>query len=63
MYERMKGDMDLNAGRVMEGESLDHMGREIFEMMLRVASGEQTKSESHGIGEEEFNPWILGATL
>jgi len=63
MYDRMKGDMDLNAGRILQGESLDHMGREIFEMMIRVASGEQTKSESHGIGEEEFNPWILGATL
>ena len=63
MYERMKGDMDLNAGRILQGESLDHIGREIFEMMMRVASGEQTKSERHGIGEEEFNPWILGATL
>jgi len=63
MYERMKGDMDVNAGRILQGESLDRLGREIFEMLLRVASGEQTKSESHGIGEEEFNPWILGATL
>jgi len=63
MYRRMQGDMDINAGRVLEGETLDTMGREIFETMLRVASGEQTKSESHGIGEEEFNPWILGATL
>jgi len=63
MYERMKGDMDINAGRILQGDSLDHVGWEIFEIMLRVASGEQTKSERHGIGEEEFNPWILGATL
>lgn len=63
MYKRMKGDMDINAGRILQGDSLDHLGWEIFEMMLRIASGEQTKSESHGIGEEEFNPWILGATL
>jgi len=28
-----------------------------------VASGDRSKSERHGIGEEEFNPWIIGATL
>jgi altronate hydrolase len=31
--------------------------------MLAVASGEKTKSEKHGVGEEEFNPWIIGAVL
>jgi altronate hydrolase len=63
LYQRMKNDMDIDAGTVLAGCSLDEVGREIFEMMLRVASGEPTKSERHGIGEEEFNPWILGATL
>jgi hypothetical protein len=28
-----------------------------------VASGEQSKSEAAGVGEEEYNPWILGAML
>ena len=63
LYARMTGDMDVNAGRILEGTSVDEVGAEIFELMLRVASGEATKSERHGIGEEEFNPWILGATL
>jgi altronate hydrolase len=63
MYERMIGDMDINAGTVLSGTSLDSVGHEIFEMILRVASGEQTKSEQHGIGEEEFSPWLIGATL
>ncbi|MEZ6068736.1 MAG: altronate dehydratase family protein [Pirellulales bacterium] len=63
MYERMTGDMDINAGRILGGTSLDEVGEEIFEMILRVASGEQTKSERHGIGEEEFAPWMIGATL
>jgi altronate hydrolase len=63
LYRRMAGDMDVNAGRVLEDASLDEVGAEIFELMLRVAAGEPTKSERHGIGEEEFNPWILGATL
>ena len=63
MYERMIGDMDVNAGCILGGTSVDEVGREIFETILRVASGEPTKSEQHGIGEEEFSPWLIGATL
>jgi altronate hydrolase len=63
LYERMRNDMDVNAGRMLEGATLRQVGEEIFEMMVEVASGMPTKSERHGIGEEEFNPWILGATL
>jgi altronate hydrolase len=63
LYRRMGNDMDVNAGRILEGERLERVGEEIFELMLAVASGEKTRSERHGIGEEEFNPWILGATL
>jgi altronate dehydratase len=39
------------------------VGEEILSLLLAVASGQPTKRELHGIGEEEFNPWILGATL
>lgn len=63
MFRRMRNDMDINAGRVLDGATLDEVGQEMFEMMLAVASGQATRSEAHGIGEEEFNPWILGATL
>jgi altronate hydrolase len=59
----MQNDMDVDAGRVLDGASLDEVGAEIFEKMLAVASGEKSKSERHGVGEEEFNPWIVGATL
>jgi altronate hydrolase len=62
-YERMRGDMDINAGRVLEGTSVEEVGREIFEKIVAVASGELSLSEAQGIGEEEFNPWILGATM
>ena len=55
--------MDLNAGTVLQGESLDSVGERIFDMILRVASGEPTKSEAQGIGDEEFLPWIVGPTL
>ena len=55
--------MDIDAGRVLAGVSLDELGEEIFEELLAVASGKRTKSELAGVGAEEFNPWILGATL
>jgi altronate hydrolase len=62
-YERMRGDMDINAGRILEGASVEEVGREIFERIIAVASGQPSLSEAQGIGEEEFNPWILGATM
>jgi altronate hydrolase len=63
LYRKQEADMDVNAGRVLDGVSLDEVGREIFEEILEVASGRPTKSELDDLGEEEFNPWILGATL
>ncbi len=63
MYERMIDDMDINAGEILNGQSVEQVGREIFEEILAVASGRQTKSELHGIGEEEFVPWFVGPTL
>jgi altronate hydrolase len=63
MYERMIDDMDIDAGRVLTGTPVEEVGREIFEFILEVASGRKTKSEQHGIGEEEFVPWSIGPTL
>lgn len=63
MYERMIDDMDLNAGEILNGRSVDEVGREIFDKVLSVASGEKTKSELAGVGDEEFVPWIVGPVL
>jgi altronate hydrolase len=63
LYQRMPGDMDVNAGRILEGVSLEAVGREVFELIIAVASGSKSKSEAQGVGDEEFNPWIIGATL
>ncbi|MCH8045511.1 MAG: altronate dehydratase [Planctomycetes bacterium] len=63
MYQRMTDDMDLNAGVVLEGTSVEQVGRQIFDEILEVASGKKTKSEQHGIGDEEFVPWIIGPVL
>jgi altronate hydrolase len=63
MYEHMSEDMDINGGDVLDGHSLAEKGQEIFDMVLRVASGERTKSEQLGYGENEFVPWQIGATM
>ena len=63
MYEKMIDDMDVNCGDVLSGVSLETKAREIFELMLRVASGERTKSETLGYGDAEFVPWTIGATM
>ena len=64
VYERMTDDMDVNAGAMLShGVSLEDKGREIYDMFLRVASGEQTKSEAQGLGDYEFVPWQIGAVM
>jgi altronate hydrolase len=63
MYERMIDDMDLNAGTILEGEPVESAGRRLFDLILEVAGGRQTRSEHQGVGEEEFAPWHIGPTL
>jgi len=56
--------MDVNCGTILDGdETVQECGQRIFELMLRVASGEPTKSESFDFGGAEFAPWVLGATM
>jgi altronate hydrolase len=63
MYDRMIDDMDLDAGTILDGETVESVGKRTFEMILDVASGHMTKSEAQGVGEEEFAPWHIGPTL
>ncbi len=60
MYNRLVDDMDINAGKILDGATIEEVGREIFEEVIAVASGKQTKSEAQGIGDEEFCPWTWG---
>jgi altronate hydrolase len=61
MYQRLEEDMDINCGRILDGElSVQEMGQVIFEEILRFASGRRTKSELLGLGDLEFVPWHLG---
>ncbi len=52
-YRKLSGDMDIDAGRIMEGRAtLDEVGAEITDLVLRVAAGERTLSEA--MGHQEF---------
>ncbi len=64
MAKRMSEDMDIDAGRILsEGVSVEDMGREIYQHILRVASGQPSLSEAQGLGDFEFVPWQIGATM
>lgn len=64
MFRRMEDDMDVNCGTILDGEeTVQQCGQRIFELMLRTASGEPTKSESFDFGGAEFAPWVIGATM
>lgn len=61
MFERLKGDMDVNCGVVVDGSAtVEQLGQQIFEAILQAASGRRTKSEELGLGDNEFVPWQLG---
>ena len=64
MFNRLEEDMDINAGSILsDGASVEDVGREIYQMWLRMASGEKTKSEEQGLGDYEFVPWQIGAVM
>lgn len=64
LYRAMEPDMDINAGTILDGtETVEQVGMRIFEKIIAVASGEKTKSELAGMGDEEFAPWSIGPTL
>lgn len=61
-FARMRDNMDVNAGRIADGEAtVSGVGHEIFDVLLRVASGERTASEK--LGHHEFVPWRIGPVL
>ena len=60
MFERMRDDMDINAGVILDGTPVEQIGRQIFEQIIATASGQPTLSEQQGIGDEEFCPWFPG---
>ncbi|MDE2606466.1 MAG: altronate dehydratase [Burkholderiales bacterium] len=64
LWRRQEDDMDINCGEIIDGAaSVAEMGERIFRLVLATASGEPTKSERHGYGQNEFVPWQVGAVM
>ena len=63
LFKHMGDDMDINAGKMIEGVNISEVSREIYNFVVEVAGGIKTKSELNGIGWEEFVPWQVGETL
>ena len=64
LYQKMKDDMDINCGDVISsGVSLQEKGHEILHEIIAAASGQKTKSEALGLGDNEFVPWQIGAVV
>jgi len=52
-YDNLADDMDINAGKVIKGEAtVAQVGDEIYELVIEVAQGKQSKSEE--LGHQEF---------
>ena len=61
-YRRMRDNMDLNAGAIADGgETVQGVGRRIFDLVLEVASGRRTCAER--LGHHEFVPWRIGPVV
>jgi altronate hydrolase len=64
MFNRMSEDIDVNCGTVIDGEeTVEQVGKRVFELVLKTASGSMSKSELNGYGDEEFNPWQVGVVM
>ncbi len=63
LYRRMRDDMDIDCGDILDGVSIRQKGEEIYRRIVAVASGERSKSELLGYGDNEFVPWQLGAVM
>ena len=64
MFDRMREDMDINAGKILDGESsIAEVGQDILDILIDVASGKNSLSEAQGLGDLEFIPWQIGAVM
>ena len=64
LFNKQEDDMDINCGTIIDGtDTVEQVGQKIFNRILEVASGEQSKSEQWWYGEDEFAPWVLGPTM
>ncbi|MEJ5990530.1 altronate dehydratase family protein [Ramlibacter sp. PS3R-8] len=61
MFRKLEEDMDFNCGEILDGtKTMPETAEGIFQMVLKVASGERSKSELLDLGDHEFVPWNIG---
>ncbi len=53
--DRLASNMDINAGTIISGESIDAVGKRIYGTLLDVASGERTAAERRRLEEFAVN--------
>ncbi len=64
LYAHQEEDMDFNCGTIVDGtETVAESGERFFRLILETASGRKSKSEAFGYGDDEFAPWVVGATM
>jgi altronate hydrolase len=64
LFRQMPEDMDLNTGDIVSGPvPIAQKGQEIFDLIRATASGQRSKSEALGLGDNEFVPWQIGAVM
>jgi altronate hydrolase len=64
LWQRQSADIDINCGDVVDGGStVQAKGEEIFKRIVSCASGQASKSELYGYGQNEFVPWQVGAVM
>ena len=64
MFTRMSLDMDFDCGDVVDGrQTIQEAGAALLQLMVATASGQRSKSEDNGLGDNEFLPWQLGAVM
>ena len=63
LARKMEDIIDIDTGPVISGKTtIEKMGEEILDLVVRVASGElRTKAELKG--QEDFIPWKRGVSL
>jgi altronate hydrolase len=64
MFTRMSLDMDFDCGGIVDGrQTIQEAGAALLQLMVATASGQRSKSEDNGLGDNEFLPWQLGAVM
>ncbi|MDQ8023497.1 MAG: altronate dehydratase family protein [Moraxellaceae bacterium] len=63
LWNRQRDDMDVNCGDLIDGVPMPVISQRIFDAILAHASGEKTRSEVLGYGNDEFLPWQIGPVM